>query len=249
MSTIKTAFIYLILPATLAFSLFLLFSAAQKENIEMAPEKVKIKYMPAPAVEEKNIEKIILAVPYVSEAPEGIWEQPWVNACEEATIMMIDEYYKDKKEVGIAEAKSYLQDLFLKEDILFGTNRNADSAQIMEIVTGHTSFSGIIKRNPTIEEIKKEIIEGRPVLSLHRGFDLKNPNIEFSPTLSSYHTLVVIGYDDEKGVFIAHDPGDEIYGERHWYSYDVFMNSLHDYDKERNKADGVPTVIFTSKKG
>lgn len=245
MSIIKATFIYFVLPALAAFSLFLFFIDAEKKNTEVLPEQVKIKYVPVPVVEEKDVEKITLTVPYVSEAPEGIWSQPWANACEEASIMMIDQYYAGKKSVSVSEAKAYLQNLFDKEEILYNSSRNADSEEINKLAQDYTSFIGSIKRNPSLDEIKKEITEGRPVLSLHRGFDLKNPNIEFSPTLSSYHTMVVVGFDNDKKMFIVHDPGDEKYGEKHWYSYSVFMDSLHDYDEARNKADGIPTVIFT----
>lgn len=102
--------------------------------------------------------------------------------------------------------------------------------------------------NPTVEDLKAEIRAGRPIISLHYGFDLKNPNIEFSPTLSSYHTIVLVGFNDDKRIFYSHDPGDAVDGAYHEYSYETVMNSMHDYDGERNKADGMPRVIFTSLK-
>jgi uncharacterized protein YvpB len=187
----------------------------------------------------------ILDVPYVSEAPEGNWSGDWINACEEAVIAMVEKYYEGKKTVSIVEAKNVLQKLFDEQNKLYGDNKNADASQIEEIVSLHSSFKPTIKRNPTLDEIKNEILNGRPVISLHRGFDLKNPNIPFSPTKSSYHTLVLFGFDDLKQEFITHDPGDDVSGDGHRYSYEIIMNSLHDYNRETDQTDGLPTVIFT----
>lgn len=196
--------------------------------------------------EQKN--KVVLDVAYASEAPEGKWIQPWANACEEATILMVDMYYKGAKDISIPDAKSYLQFLFDREDEMFGTNRNADASQIYIVIDKYADFNGRVVDNPSIEDLKNEIRGGHPIISLHYGFDLKNPNIEFSPTLSSYHTIVIVGFDDDRRVFITHDPGDDVDGAYHEYSYETVMSSMHDYDGERNKADGIPRVIFTSPK-
>lgn len=192
--------------------------------------------------------KVIIPVPYISEAPEGDWSGNWVNACEEATIAMVEAFYMGEKSVSIASAKATLLKLFKEEDELYGSNKNADAKQIQEIITFHSSFNATIKSNPTQKDIKNEIDEGRPVISLHRGFDLKNPNIPFSPTKSSYHTVVIVGYDDVSKEYITHDPGDDTDGPGHRYDYDLFMNSIHDYTHATDKADGIPKVIFTSKK-
>ena len=233
---------------TASILVFVVFNIFLDQNTENAPTlKVSdVVEEVEPKKETVGFSRLVLDVPYESEAPEGKWVQPWANACEEATIMMIDRYYQGKKSASISEAKIYLQNLFEKEEMLFGTSRNASGIQILEIINSYTSFDAVMKDNPTIDDIKKEIIAGRPVLSLHRGFDLKNPNIDFAPTKSSYHTLVVVGFDDLKKVFITHDPGDVKSGLNYAYSYDMFMNSLHDYDIERDKADGPARAIFTS---
>ena len=82
----------------------------------------------------------------------------------------------------------------------------------------------------------------------HRGFDLKNKNIPFLSTGSSYHSTVIVGFDDAKKEFIVNDDGDLTHGPGHVYDYTLFMNSLHDYDYSDNKADGPARVIFTSPK-
>ncbi|MDB5204692.1 MAG: hypothetical protein JWP09_720 [Candidatus Taylorbacteria bacterium] len=189
-----------------------------------------------------------LAVPYISEAPEGNWSGNWVNACEEATISMAAKFYAGDKEVSVANAKATLQKLFDIENKIYGNNRNTDAKQMLKLITDYSTFSATIKQNPTVDEIKDEIIAGRPVISLHRGFGLGNKNIPFLATGSSYHTIIVIGFDDKTKEFITHDPGDDKDGVGHRYDYEVFMNSLHNYDFSDNQADGVPTVLFTKAK-
>lgn len=189
-----------------------------------------------------------LNVPYVSEAPEGDWSGNWVNACEEATITMVEYYYKGYQNVSVNEAKTSLQKLFDEEDNRYGNNKNADASQMHEMISAFESFESIIVENPTIDQIKNELLNGRPVISLHRGFTLNNPNIPFSPTKSSYHTVVVVGFDDVSQEFITHDPGDDVDGVNHRYSYESFMSSLHNYNKYTDTTDGVPTAIFTNKK-
>lgn len=190
----------------------------------------------------------MLSVPYVSEAPEGDWSGNWVNACEEATITMVEYYYKGYQNVSVYEAKTSLQKLFDEEDNRYGNNKNADASQMHEMISAFESFESIIVENPTIDQIKNELLNGRPVISLHRGFTLNNPNIPFSPTKSSYHTVVVVGFDDVSQEFITHDPGDDVDGVNHRYSYESFMSSLHNYNKYTDTTDGVPTAIFTNKK-
>ncbi|MDP1629638.1 MAG: C39 family peptidase [bacterium] len=201
---------------------------------------------PSPGPAGKS--KIILEVPYVSEAPSGNFSGPWKNACEEASITMVEKYYLDKKSAGIREAEDFMIMLFDKEDILYGSNKNTDAAQTAEIINGYSSYNAVVITDPAIEEIKKELEQNRPVISLHRGFDLQNENITFRPAGSSFHALVIIGYDDETQEFVTNDSGDRKEGAGYRYGYDLFMASLHDYNYPRDKADGPARVIFTSPK-
>lgn len=206
-----------------------------------------------PEKEESPIKEIkpavkTLPVPYVSEAPEGDWSGNWVNACEEATIVMVDGFYAGKSSITIEEAKMKLLKLFSEQDIMYGSSKNSDSKKIENLISIYTNYKGKIKTNPSISNLKQEIDNGNPVISLHKGFDLKNPNIPFSPVKSSYHTVVLVGYDDVSEEFITHDPGDGKDGFEHRYSYDDYMDSLHDYNAADDKADGLPTVIYTRAK-
>lgn len=202
-------------------------------------------------VKEENKEvmtDIVLPVPYVSEAPEGIWKGTWINGCEEASITMVEKYYKMQDTVSVADAKEFMLMLFEAQNKLYGSNANSDAERTNKIINDYTGYNGAVIDNPTTDDIKKELQEGRPVISFHRGFDLKNKNIPFLATGSSFHVLVIVGYDDITGEFITQDNGDPVSGVHHRYEYSLFMNSIHDYNFKRKLADDVPRVIFTSNK-
>lgn len=199
-----------------------------------------------------NLEKptsVILSVPYISEAPDKILKEPWINACEEASAAMVEKYYLGEKFVDINDAKTFMMMLFDAQDKLYGSNKNSDVDRTAKLINDYSSFKAIVKEKPMTDEIKKELQQKRPVITFHRGFDLQNKNIPFSPTGSSYHSLVIIGYDDATGEFITNDPGDMTEGESRRYGYNLFINSLHDYNYSNKKADGPARVIFTIKGG
>ncbi len=195
---------------------------------------------------EKKV--VILDVPYVSEAPDGNWTGSWINACEEASITMVHRFYQGESTTTIAESKEFMTPLFNEQKRLYKSDMNSDSERTLDLIKKFADFNGEIITDPTIDSIKNEIRNGRPVISLHYGVDLQNPNVPFKPTGSAFHMIVVVGFNDETQQFIAHDNGDTKEGINHGYSYDIFMNSLHDYNHKTYKSDGPARVIFTSPK-
>ncbi len=189
-----------------------------------------------------------LSVPYISETPAGNWSGPWKNACEEASIAMVEFYYQGKTSISVAEAEAFMMMLFEKENAKYGNNFNSDGTQMKYLIDNFTSYHGEIVRNPTIEQIKKQLDVNHPVISLHYGYALHNPNIPFLPGGTYYHAMVIIGYDDGAREFIVNDDGDTKTGPGHRYAYATFMTSLHEYSYATKKGDGPPTMIFTSSK-
>ncbi|MCX6730199.1 MAG: C39 family peptidase [Candidatus Portnoybacteria bacterium] len=192
--------------------------------------------------------KLILDVPFINEAPDGNFSGNWKNACEEASMTMVEKYYLGEKFVSIKEAMDAMQKLFSYEDRVYGSNADSDAQRTMEIINNNLNYTATIIENPTIEQIKKQIQKKRPVITLHYGFELHNLNIPFAVYGSYYHQMVVIGYDDATKEFIVHDDGDQKYGANHRYGYDLFMGSLHDFDYSTRKTNLPARVIFTSPK-
>jgi hypothetical protein len=191
---------------------------------------------------------VFLDVPFVPEAPEGIWIGPWKNACEEASLVMAEAFYAGKKTVPTPEAKKRMTELFSIQDKTWGSNANSDAARTAKIANDHMDFKATVVTDPTVDGIKAELAAGRPVITLNHGKELGNPNIPFLASGSFYHMLVVIGYDDETGEFITNDDGDEKAGAGRRYKYAPFMASIHDYVYATKKTDGPARVIFTAPK-
>ena len=197
------------------------------------------------AVKETN--KVILAVPFISEAPDKNWTGPWKNACEEASMAMVDKYYSGQSSVSSAAAKKEMTMFFDVQDKLWGSNANSDAARTAELINDNTIYNATIIELPTISQIKNELDQSRPVIVPLYGFDLHNPNIPFVPLPrgTSYHMFVIIGYDDATKEFITNDDGDTKAGPGHRYGYDLLMNAIHDYSFVTKHADGPARAIFT----
>lgn len=190
---------------------------------------------------------IELTVPFTSEIPDGKWVAPWNNACEEASVVMVDHWYRKELLLSKEEAKAAMQPLFDWENKQYGNNVNSDAQRTTEFIQALTSFTATIVRNPTLQAIKDELRAGRPVISLHYGFDLHNPLHRWRQGGSYYHMMVLVGFDDEKQDFFVNDTALEE-GLDYRYSYATIMDSLHDYDFATKKTDLPPTVLFTKKK-
>jgi hypothetical protein len=201
---------------------------------------------PEPKSEQPQLpEKFLLQVPYINEAPSGNWTGPWKNACEEASIAMVHFFYQGQKEVSISEAEEYMQMLFDYQDKVYSSNHDADASRMIDIIANVSDFKATIKEKPTIDDLKKELLLGHPVIAPHYGYDLHNPNIPFLRGGTYYHMMVLVGYDDQKQEFIVNDDGDIKAGANHRYSYEVYMNSIHDFNFKENKANGPARAIFT----
>jgi len=192
-----------------------------------------------------KLTQLNLDIPYINEAPDDNWTGPWKNACEEASLAMVEKYYTGVKQVTIKEAKIFMMVMFSKQNKIWGSNADADAYRMAKLINDYTSYNAVIKDNPTTEQIVKELQQKRPVITLHYGKTLQNKNIPFLATGSYYHTMVVIGYDDAKKEFIVNDTGDRKTGKNHRYAYDLFIDSLHDFDFKTRKANGPSRVIFT----
>mgnify|MGYP001609889981 FL=1 len=63
------------------------------------------KILETPKMPEKKIPDVVFDIPYVNEAPLGVFAGPWKNACEEASITMVEGYYLGKKTIENKEAE------------------------------------------------------------------------------------------------------------------------------------------------
>ena len=192
-----------------------------------------------------------LAVPFTSQAPEKNWSQPWQDACEEAALLMLDAYYKNYglstimardeilKMVAWENQKGWgmsivIEDIALLAKDYFKLNvvsvKDKETGKLSPpqrdpvLMAGRNLEIKVIE-NPTVDEIKKFIVAGNPVLVVADGKTLNNPHFKNGGPV--YHSLIIKGYTETK--FITNDPGTQ-FGADFTYTYDNLMSSIHDWN-------------------
>lgn len=201
-------------------------------NIEETPDDVVV-VLPS---------RVLLDVPFTSQAPEKNWDQPWQDACEEAAVLMLDAYYK-KYSLSPLFARDELQKM-VDWEMARGWGGSIEIEKVKEVVQWYIGEIKNVKiqntsnyqlpitnykiiENPTVEDMKRSLANKHPVLVVADGKVLPNPNFRSGGPL--YHALVVIGYDDATGEFVTNDPGTQ-FGAGFRYTYDDLMNSIRDWN-------------------
>ncbi len=185
-----------------------------------------------------------LDVPFSAQAPDADWREPWKNACEETSIIMIDSYFT-KNSLSKDDASKKILALFKIKEENFGESKDESMKRMSQIIDkADLSWTTAISINPELNAIKKELAEGNPVIAPIDARILKN-----SPYVGGeldYHVLVISGYDDKRGEFIVQDPGTKT-GKNDRYKYDNFYEAINDYLPDSSPS-GSKAVLFTKKK-
>lgn len=169
-------------------------------------------------------EEFLLNVPFTSQAPEKNWDQPWQDACEEAALLMLDAYYKDYNLSPLFSRDEILKIVKWEEEKNWGTSIEIEKVkEIGEEYFKLNDFKEV--ENSTVEQIKKSIVNGNPVLVVADGKVLPNPHFRNGGPV--YHVLIIKGYDEDE--FITNDPGTQ-FGENFKYKYDDLLNAIHDWN-------------------
>lgn len=178
-----------------------------------------------------RVAEINLAVPFTSQAPTGNWQEPYKNSCEEASVLMVREYYAGNQSTVLdpTSVEQSLQDIVALENTLFGYYLDttvAETANFAKELYGFASTELI--ENPTVDQIKEQLNQGNPVLVPAAGQLLKNPY--YTQPGPIYHMLVIRGYT-KNNQFIVNDPGTK-HGNAYVYSFDTIMNAMHDWNAD-----------------
>jgi len=184
-----------------------------------------------------------LYVPWTSQAPDGNWAQPWQDACEETSIVMLDYYYAGDRNLNKEIARQAILKKFELKNKTLGYSHDEDASKIIYMIDNFSNWQGRAVNDPDINEIKNEINNGRPVIFLAYAPFLQNSNFHYPQ--ADYHVLVIKGYDDEKRTFITNDPGTQ-FGLNYNYSYEIIISAMHDYLPDNRTRYGSRTVIFTA---
>lgn len=187
--------------------------------------------------------EVNLAVPFTVQAPTGDWSQPYQDACEEASVLMVKEYYAKSgtKVINSATATKEILAMVAYQDKLFGFNRDTTSAETAKFAEGLYGLGrSEILENPTLEQLKERLNKGQPIIIPVAGQLLKNPF--FTPPGPTYHMAVIRGYT-KNNQFIVNDPGTKR-GNSFLYSFETIMSAIHDWNGGANILEGKKNVLI-----
>lgn len=181
----------------------------------------------------ENLAAINLAVPFTSQAPTANWAQPFQDACEEASLIMVEHYYANKKMPDKLAVEKIILDMVDWQVKTWGVHPELAVAKEMELALAMYNQKMEIVENLTPEKIKDLLRQGRPVIVPADGKKLDNPNFRNGGPV--YHMLVIKGFSGDK--FITNDPGTRL-GADFIYSQSNLMYSIADWDANKKAASG-----------
>lgn len=186
------------------------------------------------------IDTINLAVPFTPQAPYAVWDEYHNDACEEASVLMVARFWQKRPFADPADAEEELLKIKDFEDRVFGFDKDTGVDLIARILKEHYAFKLVdIQSNITLQDLKAQVLAGRPVIIPVAGRELKNPF--FKQPGPYYHMLVIKGITAD-GKFITHDPGTKR-GADFLYGQVALFNAINDWDNTTNDFSGQKAMI------
>jgi len=183
--------------------------------------------------------EINLAVPFVSQAPFRVWDEMHEETCEEASALMVNGFYKEEKYTS-QQIEDELQKMNAWELENFGYFSDTTAEETARMMKGVYNLDAEVIYDITIEDIKKELASGHPVIIPAAGKILPNPY--FSNGGPVYHMLVLKGYTKD-GKFISNDPGTNTLGENFTYAFDALYTAIHDWVSDGDILTGRKAMV------
>lgn len=166
-----------------------------------------------------------LKVPFTIQSPDQKWQAPYGEACEEASVLMSYSYLKNK----IISIDSAFFDIDKMIDWEMKNLRGHFDISVTTTTYMAQSVYGVkteIFEIKSINDIKKYLSLGYPVIVPALGRELQNPNFKTPGPI--YHMLVVKGYTKD-GTMITNDPGTRK-GNNYLYNPQILFNAIGDWD-------------------
>jgi len=186
--------------------------------------------------------EVNIDVPFYPQAPDGNWNLPWQEACEEASAILA--YYAAvQKPLTKDLFKQELQNLFEWENKRFGSYKDTTIEQTAQMIREYWRYDQVkVIESPTTDRIKQEVALGHLLIAPFSGHDIKNPF--YSRQGPYYHMMVIKGYDAKN--FITNDVGTRK-GADYRYPFEHLMSALHDWDPKDIRMGKRRIIILDSK--
>lgn len=176
-------------------------------------------------------------VSFASQAPLGNWDDPYQEACEEASLILVHHYLSGEPLTPEIMDKEILDIVAWMTD--HGYGQDVTMAQLAEVAREYYGYDARVVMEVSADAIKQEVGSGNPVILPLAGRELGNPY--YSGEGPWYHALVVTGYTGSK--FVTNDVGTKR-GEGYAYSYDVLVDAIHDWTGVKEEIGGGPKAML-----
>lgn len=187
--------------------------------------------------------EVNLAIPFLLQAPKQDWSDPFEDACEEASMLMVDGYYQGRTtDFGADEGTKAILAVVAFEDENYGYNKDTTSADVQHTSMAYFGYKNVEIQVANEANIKAALAAGKPVIVPAYGKALNNPN--FKNGGPEYHMLVIKGYLKD-GRWITNDPGTRN-GRDYIYGKQLLLDAIHDFDKT-GVQNGAKKMIVISK--
>lgn len=183
--------------------------------------------------------QINLAIPFLSQAPKQNWEMPYQEACEEASMIMVDAYLNGQTQAFTPEAGDRAILDLVSFETKHGLGADITAAEAGKVITSYFTKRKVrVIQNPTVTQVRDYLAQSIPVIVPADGKALKNPN--FRNGGPPYHMLVIKGYLPD-GRWITNDPGTRK-GADYIYDREVLWSAISDWNGG-DVRHGTPTII------
>lgn len=172
-----------------------------------------------------------LAVPFMTQAPSGVWDDAHINASEEASWLMTLSFFVPDATMNEVELEK-IRVAMVDEKLSMAT-----FASFVE--TYDPGFRATVIEDPTVEEIQRYLADGVPVIVPTDGALLENPF--YIAAGLPYHCIVLRGYAGEN--FIANDPGTRR-GEAYEYAQSTVMGAMSDWNDDEALRGGKRILVI-----
>lgn len=181
----------------------------------------------------KVLEEIKIEVPFISQAPMGVWDERHEDACEEASLIML-KYYLDKKEPNKELGEEEIQKIIDFQIEKYGDFKDTDVKETVQLAKDFYGIENLkLVYDFNKEDIKKYLSKGKPIIIPAAGRNLGNPY--FTPPGPLYHNLVLIGFTKDDKI-ITNDPGTRR-GAGYEYDIDVLYEAVHDFPGSKDEIE------------
>jgi hypothetical protein len=211
----------------------------------VAPVVAKTPVTPSkslPAPKPVDVPGANLAVPFTSQAPHANWELPYQEACEEASLIMVDAYLSGESSFTPEEADARILKVVAWQTEHLGYYEDTTAEETARVAREHFGRQASVVALTSMEDVKKQVAKGNAVIIPAAGRLLKNPYFRGQGPL--YHMLVVKGFTKD-GKIITNDPGTRR-GANFLYDPATLWNAIHDWNGG-NVTEGAKVMIVIGK--